>query len=121
MSNKKAITEEVLPKIVKYLEDAGDFIGREAPLYVKELLTYEAWYHQQWVIWGFIPFLILIALVVLTSFASKTDDAFSTCLFFAVVFFFVALTTVPHSYVQLNKIEKAPRVYLLEHIRGELR
>jgi len=110
--------ELILDKVLQYAQNAEEFVVREAPQYVKEFLEYEAFYHQQWVTWGSIPFILFLAITVALSCLKKKDpeESFSACLG-AIFFLFVAIMTVPHSWMKLNKIKLAPRVYIIDSLR----
>jgi len=110
--------ELILEKVLQYAQAAEDFVVSEAPKYVREFLEYEAWYHQQWVTWGFIPFLIFLTITIFIVCCKKNgEDEFSASIAGALFFLFIALMTVPHSWVKLNKIRLAPRVYIIDSLR----
>lgn len=116
----KSSSDKIIDKILQYAEMAEKFASSEVPQYVKEYLEYEAWYHQMWIYWGFVPCLVLIVLALFFSTRKDSSEDEICVSGVSVVFcFFAALITVPHSFVQLKKIEKAPRVYILENLRGK--
>lgn len=111
-------TDKLIDRLWSYLDSAEAFLGKEIPIYVTEYLQYEAWYHQQWLMWGFTPFLVFTAIAfVLAGLVKDAEDSALSCIVGAAVFLFFAILTVPHSWVKLNKIKMAPRVYLMEELR----
>ena len=112
-------TDLFLNKALQYLESAEAFASKEIPIYVEELLKYEVFYHEMWLYWGFIPFLFLLFLTGIFSCTKSTnnDETLFAPLIGTTIFFMLAIATVPHSYMQLKKIEMAPRVYLLQNLR----
>lgn len=108
----------IVERLLKYADSAEAFASKEIPAYVKEFMEYEAWYHQQWIYWGFVPFVVFLILALCSPALCKDDESPSLAAFgCACLFLAVAFLTVPHSYLKLKKIEKAPRVYLIETLR----
>lgn len=110
-------TSDVLEKVLQYAQAAENFVVENAPQYVKEFLEYEAWYHQQWIYFGFIPFLLLLGLGMFIACLKKNEEEFLGIMGGAAIFFTLAIFTVPHSWVKLNKIRIAPRVYIIDSLR----
>jgi len=112
-------TDKLVERLLHYLDSAEAFAGKEIPAYVTEYLSYEAWYHQQWVLWGWIPFLLSFALFLVLQFATtKADDELRWgCFMLSIFWLFLCMATVPHSYFKLHKLKIAPRVYMVEELR----
>jgi hypothetical protein len=113
----KDFSDEFLNRALKYLDSAEAFVKSEVPDFIRQYLEYEAFYHQQWVTWGFVPFIIFMALMILIIFAKKDAEEFMGAAFGALLFLFLGIMTVPHSYLKLKKIQMAPKVYLIEALR----
>jgi len=113
---KEDLLEKSLEKILEYLEKAEAFTIENAPLYVKELLEYDSWYHLTLIFIIILAFTIFLAIFMMLIKKEK-HDAVDFVGALLILFSIVSLPFAAHSFFKYNKIQKAPRVYLLEELR----
>lgn len=110
------MNEELTKKLIQLIESAQNFTVENAPLYAKELLAYGAFDHTLWMwisgVVGVLLFILSIAMF-LTEIAEGVVIG-SVLVFLMVIGFGVSSVT---NYSELKKIEKAPRVYILEKLK----
>jgi hypothetical protein len=115
---KEELLEKSLAKILEYLEKAESFTVENAPLYVKELLEYEAWRSLNLMTLGLFACLAPVIGYLLHKKRHpqcQPGDFPRELLLFLVplgVFVFIC------HYDTYNKIQKAPRVFLINHLKG---
>jgi len=132
---KQELVDKFMAKALKYLESAEAFTTKEVPQYVQELMQFKFVEHM---IEGVTDILIVtmifgIALSALlgVGVAAFIDDHYSedlkiqikcgVAVFFVAITVFIIATTVGNSsdFIQAYKAKNAPRVYLIDYIRGQ--
>ncbi len=108
--------DELIKKILQLVESAENFTITNAPLYAKELLEYSAWKYSILIHWGWVPVIVffILAIIFFTLMKEEIADFFLVLWGFSIV---IWLMVVPYSYFSLKKIEKAPRVFLIEELK----
>ena len=115
-------TQKLVEKMIQYLEMAEGFVKTEAPDLIQQYLTYEAWASERtmyigiaMIVIGVIAIYLCIALYEFNEGASIAIGIFSTGLLF------VGLIIAPCEYFNLKKIEMAPKVVVLDYLKGTKR
>ena len=128
---QEEILNKFAQKALSYLESAEAFTAKELPLYVKELLEFK-FYESAISLGGsvFIAGIMLLAALVLgvickrearKNLNTRSEEvmafagAFAFCF---LLFAFIPLVTAKDEVVELIKIKTAPRVYLIDYIKG---
>lgn len=108
--------DELIKKILQLVESAENFTMTNAPLYVKELLEYSAWKYTFLIKCGWVPVIVFFILAVIFFNLMKEEiaEVFLVLWGFSIVLW---LIITPYSYFSLKKIEKAPRVFLIEQLK----
>lgn len=121
------IDEQLKQKLLSYLDgieskanDVGGFLQSEIPIYCQEYLSWHFW--SSFI--GFMSFVILWPAIAIPCAwflrkyikENEPDKAFP----FAVVLFFSLVFTIPVTInlIELIKVVTAPRVVVVEHLRG---
>lgn len=117
--------KDITDKILQYMDHAEAFAGKEAPLYVDELLRFEFWRHVTTGVFFVALLGVLIGVFLFSTWASKNmnnEDLWgSVCAFSGVVMavvFLISLFMVPSSFVDAYKVKHAPRVYVIDYIKN---
>lgn len=134
-------TEKVMEKVLQYLESAEVFTRKEIPIYVSELITYKLYEQVLCVMLGLMTTLIIFLVVNWTikvffktpyrdrynsDYKSRWDSGDDSgqvipVIIFSLSFIFgtiIVINLVGNS-IELIKIKTAPRVYLIDYIRGQ--
>ena len=120
-------TEDLLGKFtekaIKYLESAEAFATREIPIYIEELLTYR-FYHEVMDLIYFFPFSLVICYGFYLAYKFVKDENSFTreCgLLLSIVSVVCSVAWTVNFIDQskdLVKLKTAPRVYLVDYLRG---
>jgi hypothetical protein len=122
----KKEVEEKLVDMLNWAEGAlktgSDFVVEQTPLYIQELLIYNFWASLTWFVISFICFIITIyATYRLVSYFVKNDNGdalpFTMFLVFPILFSVMGM----EKNTDWFKIKVAPRVYIVDYLRTELK
>jgi hypothetical protein len=111
------VGEEIVNKLIEYLDAGGDFVKEQAPDVINQMINYGTWDAR----FGLLVFSIgmLIGAFLFLGGVLSDCEGFqiggSVLGVFAVVLCICGLCS---NYSALKKIEIAPKVYLLEQLRG---
>lgn len=124
--NKEKLIEENIDKLFEYLHSSVDFVKEQAPDVVRQLLEYEAFSYQLWVI----VFIVLTAMFLIFSLylfvrgasqaAGEWDEKSGEWIGWSVTFAVIAIIPAVccvRAYLNLKQIEMAPKVYLIDYIK----
>ena len=121
-------TKDITDKILQYMNHAEAFAGKEAPLYIDELLRFEFWRHVTTGVFLVALLSLFIGVVCYSNWASTNKDSAdfweNVCFFSSVVMavvFLISLFMVPSSFVDAYKTKHAPRVYIIDYIKNGTR
>lgn len=109
------MNEKVLEKLLSWAQSAEIFVAEQAPQVVQELLTYHLYVNIIGCVVSLL-FAVLIILLILKLY-EKTYDEFLTFLIGATLIIPLGTTTVSIS--EIMKIKLAPKVFVIDYIRGK--
>jgi hypothetical protein len=113
-----------LDKLIQYLNSVEGFAKEQLPDFVNQFLTYEMYKAS---LWFYSLLVILILLVLAQSYSMhKTMDKKSGEEWVPVVFFTGLIGTIVliaciSNFLDMKKIEMAPKVYLIEEFKDYLK
>ena len=118
---KDKIVDKFLEKALKYIETLEQLGSDEVPLYIKELLEFEAYSCGVWGWIGATVAAILFLLCVIFIFCAIIDDWNAGGLACGAVFW-LSLSVVSglqsvDCFMDVHKIKTAPRVYIIDYIK----
>lgn len=112
---KEEIVNKFMEKMLSYVNNLEQFASGEVPRYIQELLTYEMYKSIAWILVLLLP-LMLAAVIIKIAIKEKEGIgglSFLTTLFL-IVSFFVGVNTK-----NIIKIKVAPRLYIVDYLRGK--
>ena len=106
--------EKLITKFISYLDNLDVFMADQLPDFCKQLLEFSTFEHTlwMWVCLAIVIFLIIGGIIVIL----YESDACPIIIIFWILFLIPASICSVDNFVQLKKIEKAPKVYLLEKL-----
>lgn len=112
----ESIGTEAVNEILSWVKSAKDMIQEQAPLLVQEALGYELLTSWLWFSVGVI-FLIVGFIACIISYRNHSDEAFGA---FAVgcLALLGGILTIGQQISNIMKVELAPRVYIIEYLKG---
>ncbi len=125
MKNKEEIINELLNKSLNYLENTENFIAKEAPVYVNELLHFKFMQHMVEGVTDTITGTLLIgsfmsAMCALMSLEFRSKYALPLAIAGGLFVGFLGGTSISsNDFMEAYKAKTAPRVYLIDHIKGK--
>jgi hypothetical protein len=109
--------EKAVSKLITYLDQTVTFAKGELPDVAQQWLVYAAYSNQVWLIF----FSVLTFLSVLAFLRGVFDDyGDGSWAFFGALFSIVFGASSMANYLDLAKIEKAPKLYIMQAMRSEL-
>jgi len=105
----------VLTNLITSIQDTTK---EQWPLVATEILTYEAWEAQKCMIIGFV-LLALAVFFLVCWLAADSEGVILMTFVFTFAFGLPGVIMPIGSYFTLNKIEKAPKLYLIEYIAAK--
>lgn len=123
----KEVTKEILQNLLSYMKDTEVLVKKEAPLAIQELIKYKTFMAYLSVCGGFIGFIIfsIIAVVCWQYCPWQSSEISPSGIFLGIGFFIglvIALTsgiTFTCSIPELVKWKMAPRIAILDYLRGK--
>ena len=129
---KEELLAEFTGKLLEYANSVEIFAAENVPLYVEELLRYRFYEHLAKFAFPLSLFILVLALALMVKksgdkrgWADKYDslkDSYLTAIeIIAVLFIVTAVVMLVNTrhIVQAVKIKAAPRVYVIDYLRGE--
>ena len=113
--SRDELIDKSLKELLEFITGAADFVKEQAPDVAVEIINYS--YHLHW-IWLVACTLVAIISFLAFLFLCKNDDLAP-----AVSFVISALCTIGAVYntTQLIKVEKAPKLYILDYVKRSAR
>jgi hypothetical protein len=111
--------EELTNKLLEYLSNFEQFTKAELPEVAKQILEIGMYEAKLCILIGVI---LLIIGLVLAYLSTKVDDYSGLAVTFPVVSgicITISVILLPCSIVNIKKIEIAPKVYLIDYVRGK--
>jgi hypothetical protein len=122
MKKLNALTE----KLINYLEKGEELVGSELPQYVEQLLTAELFSSYMELSLTVLSALgVILGCILISYFMKKyyecaTNISVITTLFIG-LFLLLCLCRLPSNIKRIYLIKNAPKVFLVEHLRGALK
>lgn len=115
----------LVEKLISYLETTEQFVAQQAPDMVKQVLEYEAFSTSAWlwfcvilVILGLSGFITLLwATPPVESMTRETRESVSILMYISIGVFIVSLFLGFANFLHLKKIEKAPKLIVVEYLK----
>lgn len=109
-----------LEEIVGLLKEGGQFALEQAPDFIHEYLTYYAWFHGFWMVFGLILSVaigyVFIRIIKERDYLNTVDRTFVGVM--VSVIGFVPIVVFLTNAFSFLKIMVAPRLYLIENLLG---
>lgn len=119
--SKEQLIGKSSEKLLQYAESGSYFLQDQAPVYVEELLSFGVINNTIGLVVSTIITLILLGLIIFLMYENHTkqyEDYRSLGSFFCSVALLLSLVFAIGSYLELKKIEVAPRVYIVEQLKN---
>lgn len=119
--NKDDLINKFTQKILVYLEKTESFMAKEVPGYLEEILTFGFYNEVLNIVLSVLFLLISVFVIKYLIKISKNDNDFEASALVVVACFIgwiFCIVTLVNSTRDLMKIKTAPRVYLIDHVRG---
>ena len=115
---------ELLKKLLQYLEQTENFVAEQAPDIIQQFLSFQAWEAKMYfVIWTVVTITLIIAVLLgvfwMIKKRAESFDVFMTLLTTSALVSVVSIG-IWCNLAKLKKIELAPKVVALEYVREQL-
>jgi len=112
-------TAQLTEFLLSTLKDTKQFVVGQAPDVVRQILAYATWDAKFGIYCG----IMLLILSLINFILSATDDSSFgeravICGVLSIIFFIIGVVSIPCNYSTLKKIEIAPKVFIMDQLRG---
>ena len=125
MDDETKQLEEVITAVISFIERSEDFVTEQTPLLVNEILTFNTYKHSIWLLSSIIMFLIGVRLLNLARRESKNPEGeeivIAISLFMGLILLILGMLISVDESIRIIKIHVAPRLYLLDYLRGVIK